>query len=92
MSHIFATTCRGCPSSSCTDKLVRAWVERVIALLKSGHTLMRMQVEYIRTHDRVGDSFHRRWDQQSRYNEVAALHRQAMKGVKEQTSGAVKAS
>lgn len=61
-------------------------------MLKSSHTLMRLQVEYIRRHDRVGDRFHRRWDQQSRYNEVAALHRQVMKGVKEQTSDAVKAS
>ena len=92
MSRIFTATCRGCALPSCTDKIVTAWLERIIALLKSSHTLMRMQVEYIRTHDRVGDRFHRRWDQQSRYNEVAALHRQVMKGIKEQASGAVKAS
>lgn len=63
-------------------------------MLESVHTLMQkhMQVEFIRKHDRVGDRFHRRWDQQSRYNEAAALHRQVMKGVKEQTSGVVKAT
>ena len=51
-----------------------------------------MQVHYIRHHDKVGNKYHRRWDQQSRYNEAAALHRQVMKGSKEQAPGAVKAS
>ena len=52
-----------------------------------------VQVEYIRQHDSVGSRFHRRWDDQSRYNEAAAMHRQVMKGLREQESaGAAKAS
>ena len=51
-----------------------------------------VQVDYIRRHDRVGDKFHRRWDQQSRYNEAAALHGQVMKGSKEQAPGTMRAS
>ncbi|CAL5228118.1 g11195 [Coccomyxa viridis] len=50
------------------------------------------EVDYIRRHDRVGDKFHRRWDQQSRYNEAAAKHRPVMQGSKQQAPGAVKAS
>ena len=51
-----------------------------------------VQVEYIRQHDSVGSKFHRRWDDQSRYSEAAAMHRQVMEGFTEQAAGAAKAS
>ena len=60
-------------------------------LAVSDTILALFQVEYIRRHDRLGGNFHRRWDQQSRYNEAAALHRQLMKAPKEPKSGAMKA-